>query len=95
MFRAGSLSLREREGVRVPQVLSNTLTMNDTPDSAGRYFDDDGNELNPDLVPKPDLCVSCAKDGDPSEEILCNLNRLDQQDEDGFQCYAYEPKGDE
>ncbi len=56
------------------------------------FFDDDGNELNSDLVAKPDLCVSCAKDGDPNEEILCTLNRLDQQGEDEFLCGAYEPK---
>ena len=23
------------------------------------YFDDDGKELNPDLIPKPNLCLSC------------------------------------
>ncbi|UCD52504.1 MAG: hypothetical protein JSW27_07680 [Phycisphaerales bacterium] len=56
------------------------------------YFDDDGNELNPDLVAKPDLCVSCAKDGDPTEEILCTLNRLDQEGEDEFRCDAYDRK---
>ena len=56
------------------------------------FFDDDGNELNPDLVSKPDLCVSCAKDGDPNEEIVCTLTRLDQADEDEFRCDAYEPK---
>ena len=55
-------------------------------------MDDDGNELNPDLIRKPALCVSCAKDGDPSEEIVCCLNRLDQQDEAEFKCFAYEPK---
>ncbi len=63
-------------------------------DDRGRYVDDDGNELDPDLVPKPALCISCAKDdnGDREEEVLCNLNRLDQQDEPDFKCYAYEPK---
>lgn len=64
----------------------------DVPEDRGRYMDDDGNELNADLIAKPDLCVSCAKDGDPKEEILCNLNRLDQADEDEFHCFAYEPK---
>ena len=54
------------------------------------YYDDDGNELNPDLIDKPSLCVTCKKDGDPAEEILCNLNRLDQVDEEGFKCFAYE-----
>jgi hypothetical protein len=33
-----------------------------------------------------------AKDDDPDEEILCNLNRLDQQSEADFQCYAYQPR---
>lgn len=56
------------------------------------YRDDDGNELNPDLVAKPDLCVSCVKDGDPAEEILCNLTRLDQEGDDEFICHAYEPR---
>ena len=54
------------------------------------YFDDDGNELNPDLIPKPGLCISCAKNEDPEEEVLCTLNRLDQSGESEFKCYAYE-----
>ncbi|MCK5170460.1 MAG: hypothetical protein KAQ75_11330 [Bacteroidales bacterium] len=54
------------------------------------YFDDDGNELNPDLIPKPNLCLSCKKNEDPNEEILCNLNRLDQRNESEFKCFAYE-----
>ncbi|RLD36904.1 MAG: hypothetical protein DRI89_15735 [Bacteroidetes bacterium] len=54
------------------------------------YFDDDGNKLNPDLIPKPDLCLSCTKNEDPNEEILCNLNRLDQDGDSEFICYAYE-----
>ncbi len=45
-------------------------------DHAPKYFDDDGTEINPDLVPKPDLCISCKKDGQPGQkEILCNLTR--------------------
>ena len=63
-----------------------------TPDDSPRYFDDDGNEINPDLVSKPPLCISCAKDEDPNQEMLCNLNRLDQQGEGDFKCEAYEPK---
>lgn len=59
------------------------------------YYDDDGNELNPDLVPKPALCVACQKDesNDWEEQVLCNLNRLDAR-EDGreFACYAFVPK---
>ncbi len=61
-------------------------------DTQGHFFDDDGNEINPDLVPKPSLCTSCIKDEDPSEEVLCILTRFDQQDEEEFECYAYIPK---
>ena len=54
------------------------------------YFDDDGNELNPNLIAKPQLCLSCIKNDMQSEQIPCNLNRLDQIGEDEFKCYAYE-----
>lgn len=54
-----------------------------------RFFDDDGREVNPDLIPKPSLCASYAKDDDPAAEPLCALNRLDQKDEDDFKCGAY------
>jgi len=56
------------------------------------YFDDDGNERNPNLISKPVLCVGCRNDEDPAQEIVCNLTRLDQQDEPEFICFAYEPK---
>ncbi len=59
------------------------------------YFDDDGNKLNPNHISKPDLCTTCSKDEEEHEEILCNLNRLDQADDDGFMCYAYESKFEE
>ena len=58
-----------------------------------QFFDDDGTKINPDLVRKPSLCISCIHDEDPSQEVLCILNRHDQQGEDNFQCGAYEPKG--
>lgn len=58
-----------------------------------KFFDDEGNEINPDIVPKPDLCISCKKDGQSGEEeILCNFTRLDQQGEVEFHCEAYEHK---
>ena len=58
-----------------------------------KYFDDDGTEINSDLVPKPDLCVSCKRDGKSGEEeILCNLTRADQQGEEEFRCEVHEPK---
>jgi hypothetical protein len=59
-------------------------------DEINGYFDDDGNQLNPDLIPKPGLYLTCIKDNDPNEEIPSNLNRLDQRDQDNFVCYAYE-----
>jgi len=31
------------------------------------YFDEDGNQLNPDLIPKPGLCLTCKKDSYPYE----------------------------
>lgn len=61
-------------------------------DSYSRFFNDDGSEINPELISKPSLCVTCKKDDDPSEEILCILTRADQQDETVFRCFAYEPK---
>jgi hypothetical protein len=57
-----------------------------------RFYDDEGREVNPDLLPKPSLCTSCAKDDDPADEPLCVLNRFDQRDEEQFQCAAYVPK---
>ncbi len=53
------------------------------------YFDDDGNEINPALIPMPGLCLNCEKKDDPYEEILCNLTRLDQRDDKEFVCYAF------
>ena len=59
----------------------------------GKYFDDDGNEINPALILKPDLCVTCKKDMlSGEEEILCNLTRSDQQGRDEFECDEYEPR---
>jgi len=58
------------------------------------YYDDDGNEVNPDLIRKPSLCLLCERNysEDWMEHILCNLTRLDQQDEGEFICHAHIPK---
>lgn len=56
------------------------------------FFNDDGTPINPNIVPKPSLCVSCRHDDDPKQEILCTLNRIDQQGEEDFKCYAYVKK---
>ena len=58
-----------------------------------KFYDDNGNEINADLIPKPDLCTTCKRDGESGkEEILCTLTRADQQGEPEFRCDAYEPK---
>lgn len=58
-----------------------------------RYFNDDGTEFTPELIPIPDLCVSCIsrETQDAEEEVLCNLTRADQQGDDDFVCFAYLP----
>ena len=57
-----------------------------------KIYDDDGTEVNEQLLPKPSLCVTCKKDDNTKEEPICLLNRLDQKDEDDFKCGAYENK---
>ncbi len=57
-----------------------------------KFMRDDGSEINPALVAKPSLCVSCRKDGLPDEEVLCVLTRADQQGEAHFECEAFEPR---
>jgi hypothetical protein len=64
---------------------------NDRDDISG-YYNDDGTKINPELIVKPSLCLSCKHEDDPSQEILCTLNRMDQQDEDDFKCGAYEKR---
>lgn len=54
------------------------------------FFDDDGTPVNSDLIPKPQLCLSCKNNDDSEQEILCALTRLDQREEDEFICFAYE-----
>jgi hypothetical protein len=53
------------------------------------YYDDAGNEINIESIPLPQLCLNCEKKDDPYEEILCNLNRFDQQGEKDFKCFAF------
>lgn len=58
-----------------------------------RYYDDDGNELFPELQPLPMLCLSCRynEQHDFLEHVVCNLNRMDQKDEPEFYCGAWSP----
>jgi hypothetical protein len=61
------------------------------PNFIGGIFDDDGYEINPKSIKKPALCLTCLKNYDPDteDEILCNLNRYDQRDNDEFVCGTY------
>ncbi|MCX6354112.1 MAG: hypothetical protein NTZ78_04305 [Candidatus Aureabacteria bacterium] len=56
------------------------------------FFNDDGTPINPNLVTKPSLCVSCRNDDDPQQEKLCMLTLMDHQGEEEFRCAAYEKK---
>jgi len=55
------------------------------------FFRDDGTPINPELVPKPSLCILCRKDNSPSEEILCLLTRAEHKGSAEFVCDAFEP----
>lgn len=57
------------------------------------FYRDDGTPVNPDLIPKPGLCLTCRHDEDPGQHIPCTLNSMDQQKEDDFICEAYEERG--
>jgi hypothetical protein len=62
-------------------------------DELSGFFKDDGTRIDPALVPKPLLCETCGRDGLNEEEIiLCILTRSDQEDEESFNCAAYEAK---
>ncbi len=62
-------------------------------DDFSGIYDDDGNKINTDLIPKPALCTTCKNDDAGGEErILCLLNRHDQIEEKEFECYSYVSK---
>ena len=56
------------------------------------FFDDDGHEINTELINKPSLCITCINDNDPNEEMLCNMTRFDQKDDEEFKCFGYRKK---
>jgi hypothetical protein len=62
------------------------------PTKIAGFFDDEGYEINSDLIEKPSLCIICTKDDDPNEEILCNMNRFDQKEEKEFKCFAFQKR---
>ena len=62
------------------------------PTKIAGFFDDDGYEINTDLIKKPSLCLTCVNDDNPNEEMLCNMTRYDQKDDKEFKCFAYKKK---
>ena len=61
-------------------------------EETGGYFNDDGTPINPELISKPGLCITCKHDDDPDEEVLCMLCRMDQHGTGEFECAGYEKK---
>ena len=62
------------------------------PSKIAGFFDDDGYEINTDLIKKPSLCIACINDDNPMEEIFCNMTRYDQKEENEFKCFAYKSR---
>jgi len=58
-------------------------------ESEFNFFSEDGAPLNPELLIKPGLCITCVNDEDELHSVLCTLNRFDQIDENEFICHAY------
>jgi hypothetical protein len=56
------------------------------------FFKDDGTPLDPELLVKPGLCLTCVHNDDESQYVLCTLTQFDQQDEESFVCYDYKEK---
>ena len=62
------------------------------PTKIAGFFDDDGYEINSELIKKPSLCLICVNDDNPKEEMFCNMTRYDQTDEKEFICFAFQKK---
>ena len=62
------------------------------PTKIAGFFNDDGYEINTDLIKKPSLCLTCVSNniGNPEEDLLCNMNRYDQRNSEDFKCHAYQ-----
>lgn len=55
-------------------------------------YNDDGTKVDPETIPLPGLCIICKKYqiDDWDENLLCQLNRNDQRNEDEFKCGSFE-----
>lgn len=60
------------------------------------YYTDEGEPIDFKSIVMPALCKNCKKNDLPEEEIVCSLNRFDQQKEikagKKFICGAFESK---
>jgi hypothetical protein len=56
------------------------------------FFNDDGYEINTDLIKKPSLCITCINDDNPNEKMFCDMTRYDQKDDEEFKCFAYKAR---
>jgi hypothetical protein len=54
------------------------------------FYDDDGNELDPEEIIMLKLCNNCKKNGLPEEQMLFTLIRFGCKNEDEFECGAFE-----
>ncbi|MBK9392075.1 MAG: hypothetical protein IPN68_18510 [Bacteroidetes bacterium] len=54
-------------------------------------FNDNGYEINKELIKMPSLCLTCVKFDslDWEDDILCSLTRSDDSDNETFVCYNY------
>jgi hypothetical protein len=55
-------------------------------------YNDDGTLVEIENIHIPDLCLRCKSylSDDWEENLLCNMNRNDQRDDDNFECGAFE-----
>lgn len=56
------------------------------------FYNDEGEKIDPETVPVPNLCVICKKHmaDDSDENLLCLMNRYDQRNDDDFKCGMFE-----
>lgn len=56
------------------------------------FFDDDGNKIDPQDIPVPELCKLCKsyQVNNWEENLLCLMNRNDQRNNDNFICGAFD-----
>jgi hypothetical protein len=79
------ISIKKRESAKGRKHINDI-----DPTKIAGFFDDDGYEVIPELIKKPSLCITCKHDGNPNEEILCTLTRMDQRNDNEFKCFGYE-----